>query len=161
MPKFHPMFSDEWEAERAEFYRGLFSPDPTRPEDGDVTKIAVSMVGGGVYDKVALRGAVSALLGRLMTAHSVVATWGDTSPQKDGVAEAISDSALVMAYLKDALDDHGPPHTPAIHLKKRGEARASSAAVVRDACAMAAEKALLRSPCPLGCSGFRMPTSVP
>jgi hypothetical protein len=139
MPNFHPMFSDKWEAERAEFYRGLFPPDPTRPEDDDVTKFAVGMVHQWGQDPLTLLAAVTSLRSRLIAAHDVLSTYDVTLPEMHGVQETISDSALVMAYLVDALGEHGSPHAPAIQLKKRGAARASSAATVRDAFAVAAE----------------------
>lgn len=139
MPKFHPMFSDKWEAQRAEFYRGLFPADPTRPEDDKVTKFAVGMALHWGQDKEALLAAVLSLRSRLMDASDVLSTYDVTLPEMDGVQEAISDGALVMSYLVDALGDHGSSHAPAIQLKKRGAARASSAATVRDAFAVAAE----------------------
>lgn len=139
MAEFDAPFTDRWEAMRAEFYQGLYGPDPTDPSDDEVTKFAVGMAHQWGQDKAALIAAVSSLRGRLMLAHEALGGWDITLPGMHGVQEAISDSALVMAYLMDALGDYGFQHAPAIHLKKRGAARAASASTVREAFVVAAE----------------------
>lgn len=153
------MFSDEWEAERGEFYRGLYPDDTTRPEDTEVTKFAVGMEYAWGRDKDALLAAVLSLRSRLMKAHEVLSTYDVALPDVHGVQEAISDSALVMAYLVDGLGDDGSSRAPSIDLKKRGAGRAASVTTVREAFAVAAEierrvaageqqEAVIRSFCP-------------
>lgn len=148
MTAFHPMFSPEWEAERAEFYGGLWKEDNdynvvpydeawTAKQRAEFDKIwerqkdKESVRRGGKVqrqnDREKLRLALAALSKRSRIAAEVLSELlpmmerrGAAVDGGHGIGEVLSDCSLALIVLDQMLSPYGHPSDIEIVLKKRG-----------------------------------------
>ena len=125
---FSRKFSPEWEAERELFYRGVHVELGDESADDWAVKLGFGNVPMGNLDASALREAAEALAGRVRNAHELLAglSEGPLAPWTDeggGVSEVLSDCAVILTYLVDALADDGAAGEPAMQIKRRGGGR--------------------------------------
>lgn len=151
MTAFHPMFSPEWEAERAEFYGGLWKEDNeynvvpydeawTAKQRAEFDKIwerqkdKESVRRGGKVQRQneseKLRLALAALSKRSRLAHEILS---ELLPMRErrgaavdgghGIAEVLSDCSLALDFLAEMLSPWGDGNDIKIVLRKRRAGR--------------------------------------
>jgi len=123
------MFSPEWEAERTQFYRGLFIEYGDESGDDHETKLGFSDIQSWQGDRHLLAAAVEGLKHRVWKASGLLEAQTEGplglsgDPDRHALSEVLSDCHLMLSYLVDALAEFGPDDAPAIHIRRRGGGR--------------------------------------
>lgn len=119
---FPEMFSPEWDAERAEFYRALFGDNLDNDGDDEVTRFAIRATPQS--DPELLLAGLRSLIGRVHKAHNALGLFrrgGSHLLFKEGqfIAEVLSDAGLMLSHFVELLGPYGRPDDPKLKFEKR------------------------------------------